>query len=125
MPRIAPTAIPAIVAGGMLDDVVCVGNEEFQLVVVDDGVDPAVEDGDVFVDDGVDPVVEDGDVLLRQLALSEGLTVSMEEHPPVLPRASVTVKMIEVPAATLIILVKLVPVGGEGRKKKSPPGMNP
>ena len=110
MPRIAPTAIPAIVAGGMLDDVVCVGNEEFQLVVVDDGV---------------DPVVEDGDVLLRQLALSEGLTVSMEEHPPMLPRVSVTVKMIEVPAATLIILVKLVPVGGEGRKKKSPPGMNP
>ena len=110
MPRIAPTTIPAIVAGGMLDDVVCIGDEECKLVVVNDRMDPAVEDGDV---------------LLRQLASSEGLTASMQEHPPVLPRASVAVKMIEVPAVTLIVLVKLVPVGGEFRRKKSPPGMNP
>lgn len=110
MLRIAPTTILAIVASGMLDDVVCVGDEECELVVVDNGVDPAVEDGDV---------------LLRQLVSSEGLTASMREHPPVLPRASVAVKMIEVPAATLIVLVKLVPVGGEFRWKKSLPGMNP
>ena len=110
MARIAPTTIPAMAPGEMLDDVVCVGDEEGELVVVDDGVELAVDDGDV---------------LLRQPALLEGATSSVAEDPPELPRASVTEKMMVVPAATLAVHVKLVPVEGVCRRKTSPPGMNP
>ena len=71
-------------------DVDCVGD------CVEDGV----EELAAGVDDGTELTVEEGELALRQLASLERATVSVSEDPPELPLASVTVKIIVVPAAT-------------------------
>lgn len=105
--RTTPTAAPTIVPVETPDGV-CAG----------DGVEEEV-------DEGTGSTVEEGELPLRQPALSERATVSISEDPPELPRASVSVKIIVVPAATSATHVKLVPVAGGCRRKDSPPGMSP